>query len=72
MKEFIKWLFGLNRDSQRGMPRFQNPPPPPMKRKYQIAIELIKIAAKFEDSDESELSNQILNDLIDHIKRNQS
>lgn len=69
IKELIEWWFSPRTVNQRVMPTFVNPPSPPMKIKYRVAIDLIENAAKFEDVGETDLSNQTLSNLIDYVKK---
>jgi hypothetical protein len=51
-----------------GLPKFLNPPTPPLKKEFSTMKEMLKDAVKYDDADEKEVSIQILTNLCEFIK----
>ena len=52
-----------------GVPKFLNPPPPPLKKEFSTMKEMLKDAVKYDDAGEKEVSNQILTNICEFIER---
>lgn len=51
-----------------GLPKFLNPPPPPLKKEFSTMKEMLKDAVKYDDAGEKDVSIQILTNLCEFIE----